>query len=137
MTELKKCPFCNGEASIAHEHSGIFIQCETCGAQSKYWNEDEQDAINAWNMRINNEWINVKDRLPGDHKDHNLGSYFLCYIKNKRKFHKIVSSRTYHLCWFDREKKVFTLCLSSKHIDDGTIECPVTHWMPFPEPPNE
>ncbi len=72
------------------------------------------------------EWISVKDRFPDS-------SYVYCYIKNKQKFHTEHSHRTYHLCWFDRNTKKFTMCLTKNHVEQ--IEVPVTHWQPLPEPP--
>lgn len=49
MNELKRCPFCGGEARFATD-SKRFIECEKCGASTGYC-ESEEEAINAWNTR--------------------------------------------------------------------------------------
>lgn len=62
MIELKKCPFCGGEAKKkAAEVSGYrmaYIACESCGASSSIYNigkprirDEENPAIKAWNRR--------------------------------------------------------------------------------------
>lgn len=66
--ELKKCPFCGGEAKVYH---GAFFTCEakvmcpTCRIQTATYKEPSMDnaiwfAKNAWNRRV------VDDRLNTD-----------------------------------------------------------------------
>lgn len=47
--ELKKCPFCGGEATWANDDKN-WIQCLYCGVETS-WFGDEQDAIEVWNAR--------------------------------------------------------------------------------------
>lgn len=70
-TELKPCPFCNGEAVLYHQSSkytnydGDYAYCMKCGCRTRLFecfngtgktHEDtEVDAINAWNRRSDNE----------------------------------------------------------------------------------
>jgi Lar family restriction alleviation protein len=49
MNELKKCPFCGGEAEWATSHKH-WIECKVCGVESVYSNNSE-DCIKAWNNR--------------------------------------------------------------------------------------
>lgn len=65
MSNLKKCPFCRGEAKI---YGYYFIQCTKCGV-STLTHTDRESAINTWNTRIPTveaepvygEWIKIKD----------------------------------------------------------------------------
>ena len=65
MSELlKPCPFCGGEAALAideftdNENSCIgeiySVQCRNCIACTK-WDASSDNAIAAWNRRVNNE----------------------------------------------------------------------------------
>ena len=59
MTELRKCPFCGGEAIIVNEATrknvygetikGTAIGCRNCGCQM--FNRNREFAIEAWNKR--------------------------------------------------------------------------------------
>ena len=52
MEELRKCPFCGGEAnSNFHERLGHLIRCQECGNMT-YWHNSELEAIAAWNRRV-------------------------------------------------------------------------------------
>lgn len=59
MADLKKCPFCGGEAEIhskcSYEETGgdimFFVKCESCGAESG-WHTVQPIVIEAWNNRI-------------------------------------------------------------------------------------
>lgn len=77
--ELKKCPFCAGDAYLTSSYSErtrrfyVFATCDNCGAQAKRctcsndpekagWNNEAcKRAINAWNMRRNSR---DDDTLP-------------------------------------------------------------------------
>ena len=66
--ELKKCPFCGGEADLfyARGKNGffVFVQCTMCNSQSKTfgvgkilfddWVESQasKSAVNVWNTRV-------------------------------------------------------------------------------------
>lgn len=67
MTELKKCPFCGGEAEqddyTQNEymfHGTGWIGCKKCRVFIDYKNGDygKNQAIEAWNRRVNDEHIN-------------------------------------------------------------------------------
>lgn len=66
--EIRPCPFCGGKAelvAVAYMGRGSYcVQCQTCGAQSKYFamdacfisstnggNPSGERAVNAWNRR--------------------------------------------------------------------------------------
>ena len=52
MEELKRCPFCGGEAdSNFHERLGHLIRCQECGNMT-CWHNSELEAIAAWNRRV-------------------------------------------------------------------------------------
>ena len=58
--ELKRCPFCGGKAEIVPVYdnesgfSGYAVICADCGCGT-IGSEDEIDAVNAWNTRIDDE----------------------------------------------------------------------------------
>lgn len=59
MLELKQCPFCGGEAKIGYEkywqpRVSRRIICTKCYSSSG-WYSTEEEAIEAWNRRNNNE----------------------------------------------------------------------------------
>lgn len=49
MSELKKCPFCGGEARWATRDKH-WIECAVCGTEGIY-SEYSEDCIEAWNTR--------------------------------------------------------------------------------------
>ena len=57
MEELRRCPFCGGEAHV-HEHifhklpSTFGIECYVCGAMTNGFYSSIVEAIAAWNMRV-------------------------------------------------------------------------------------
>ena len=60
MSELKRCPFCGGEARLQkiNKHGAYYVICKTCGCRTpKYQHrftskeERQEDAIEAWNTR--------------------------------------------------------------------------------------
>ena len=55
MEELRKCPFCGGEAGIASESAAYsimyFVMCRKCMGRSGY-TPSPAEAIVAWNRRV-------------------------------------------------------------------------------------
>ena len=60
MSELKKCPFCGGEAKLmasAFLSHDAFVMCKSCGAKTLIHSSASRDdakmnAIKSWNTRI-------------------------------------------------------------------------------------
>ena len=56
MENLKKCPFCGGEAVLRRRNPDYimrdkcFISCVECKNKTKYY-DSEEEAIKAWNKR--------------------------------------------------------------------------------------
>lgn len=59
MSELKRCPFCGGEAKILETDVGSFrVICKECSCSvGRYWYWSIEEAINAWNTRKSMERI--------------------------------------------------------------------------------
>ena len=70
MAELKKCPFCGGEANLityAGAERIVYIDCKDCKAlmgyprvvisamKGKLYFENEAELIEAWNNRVEEE----------------------------------------------------------------------------------
>lgn len=61
MEKLKKCPFCGGEATIKNnstfkmDYDDYKVSCTKCGATIEPNLLTREEAINAWNGRINNK----------------------------------------------------------------------------------
>ncbi len=52
MTELKKCPFCGGEAKEILILGRDGVSCVECGAMFRAeWEEEAKDVVNRWNNR--------------------------------------------------------------------------------------
>lgn len=58
MEELKRCPFCGGEAEFEYtesysSHRYYFVQCTECGCKSDDFEDDPgmKKAVAAWNNR--------------------------------------------------------------------------------------
>ena len=63
------------------------------------------------------EWISVEDRLPEDGKS----VFVYCKEQNRLEFVPFIGD--------------FPLLIINWETNEST--CPVTHWMPVPEPPKE
>lgn len=57
MSELKRCAFCGGEATLCNYY---FVQCEECGVSTLTFITKEE-AIKAWNTR--KPMQNIAERL--------------------------------------------------------------------------
>ncbi len=58
-TELKPCPFCGGKARRVIGFMGVnFFKCTACGAtvsfDNEYYNNHKNEAVKAWNRRVDN-----------------------------------------------------------------------------------
>ena len=55
-TELKKCPFCGGEAGITTKETDqlTYIRCSNCGVATPLYYAKVK-AIEAWNTRIDDK----------------------------------------------------------------------------------
>ncbi len=56
--KLKSCPFCAGEATIMideirEDERCYLVCCEVCDGMVERWFPTVEDAINAWNRRVN------------------------------------------------------------------------------------
>lgn len=53
MSDLKKCPFCGGEAEYNNNFDGFeWIQCQECGARSSIERiSSDADPKDSWNRR--------------------------------------------------------------------------------------
>ena len=49
-TDLKHCPFCNGEAETGKGGKGFYVFCPHCGSVTKGF-ATLQEAVAAWNAR--------------------------------------------------------------------------------------
>ena len=61
MNELKKCPFCGGEALMQHKRvngdprfTHSWVVCTVCYSQTTQFLSEKQ-AIEAWNRRADND----------------------------------------------------------------------------------
>jgi len=56
MSELKKCPFCGGDAEICKNHLGVQVSCRLCLSATDVCNESIE-AESLWN----NRWVKPAD----------------------------------------------------------------------------
>ena len=56
LYELKSCPFCGAKAEILHyENDGYLPKCTICDGMVERWFDTKEEAVNAWNCRVNKE----------------------------------------------------------------------------------
>ena len=61
MAELKKCPFCGGEAKEILILGRDGVGCVECGAMFRAgWEEEAKDVVNRWNNRETESEIRAK-----------------------------------------------------------------------------
>lgn len=60
--ELKKCPFCYGDAHIVDYDTslGYWVECDNCEATSQLC-QTEEAAVEAWNKRVELEIVRCKE----------------------------------------------------------------------------
>lgn len=52
MPDLKPCPFCGGKAELFHSYDGYYcVQCTVCYCSTLNFRK-EQNSINFWNRRV-------------------------------------------------------------------------------------
>jgi Lar family restriction alleviation protein len=68
MTELKPCPFCGGEAEmwVSDVTDRAVIYCKVCDA--RIMKPNEQEAIEAWNMRVPPTSEEIEEYIEKTHK---------------------------------------------------------------------
>lgn len=121
--ELKPCPFCGEPVElVSNEEDGDIIICTDCGFFmniSSY--ESPKAAFDSWNHRPS-QWISVDDEMPdsgvevliADDLDNvNIGFY---------------DDDSHDAGWVIISGAKRFVPISESHI---------THWMPFPEPPEK
>ena len=54
MDELRKCPFCGGEAIEVRSSESYWVRCSDCDAEIALC-DSSPEAIAAWNRRANDE----------------------------------------------------------------------------------
>lgn len=54
--ELLPCPFCGGTANL-HIHDRYGVECENCSMGLGCIKLTKEDAIKAWNTRVNNRVV--------------------------------------------------------------------------------
>lgn len=56
MAELKKCPFCGGEAVLEElehdDYKEYLVYCCECSGMVEEWRKTKEEAIEAWNRRV-------------------------------------------------------------------------------------
>jgi Lar family restriction alleviation protein len=115
MDELKRCPFCGGEAEIeevpgspyTNESYAWACGCKKCNIG--WYKESKPEAIAAWNRRASN-WVSVEEKKPIQDDANKWGQVFVMYENG------LISEYPYHLI----------------KQNSG-----ITHWMPLPQPPKE
>lgn len=51
MEELKRCPFCGGEATVMEAVGEVWVKCSECHSSNGVSTGDRAKAIAAWNTR--------------------------------------------------------------------------------------
>lgn len=70
MTELRKCPFCGGEAEVwvSDVTDRAVVYCKVCDAQIQM-KPNEQEAIEAWNKRVPPTNKDIEEYIEKTHKE--------------------------------------------------------------------
>ena len=98
--------------------SSTFVECVNCQNRTDDYSLDSL-AISAWNARAADDWVSVKDELPGPGRSvwvyHTTGSI----AKAKRETRSVLPGYG----WVDQGNGIVRAAAF------------VTHWRPLPEPP--
>lgn len=89
--ELKRCPFCGGEADIYSVGEDCHVMCDTCRCRTPSFLEDKY-AIEAWNRRAENKMEQVATMISEKKVDivaRNLSENF--WDSNKSKIKKMIA----------------------------------------------
>lgn len=58
MAELKPCPFCGGKAEMLnYSPSEWLVYCPACQGMVEQWRKTEQEAVEQWNRRADNDIV--------------------------------------------------------------------------------
>ena len=70
MTELRKCPFCGGEAEmfVSDVTDRAVVYCKGCDAQIQM-KPNEEEAIEAWNNRVSPTSEEIEEYIEKTHKE--------------------------------------------------------------------
>lgn len=120
MTELKPCPFCGGEAYIAHRRDerfwNYYCGCVDCGVET-LGHDRKKEAIEAWNHRPS-PWH------TGEPTRTDCLYLVLWYNTEEKAYqHSVLNWHDRLHCWYDEETPY---CLWG---DEDRAE--VVAWMPF------
>ena len=96
MSELKRCPFCGGEAKIDKTITNtVSVECTVCHASSRIIlcteGDIEQKAIKAWNTR--KPMQNIVERLE-EQVEESATDYYdwedISYLREKKAYQKAI-----------------------------------------------
>ena len=68
MEQLKKCPFCGGEAILSHANLDWFVRCNRCFCKTRTF-KSQKSAILTWNNRKPME--RIVERLEQQERQYN------------------------------------------------------------------
>ncbi len=130
MNELKRCPFCGGEAVLieAETKVGAWVKCTNCGIGGSA-EVTKEAAAEAWNSRAELGWIKATpESMPGKAEE-----VLVTCIDDRTGEKSVFDSMQY-----DSHTEMW-LRWSDAFIDWVPIDdyIRVSHWMPLPEPPKE
>lgn len=135
MDDLKKCPFCGGEARYTYEMPYNYIVCMKCYAASPMINnaykqrDGKEEAIKAWNRRADDGWIRVEDRLPNVDKTQSQYEQVTVIVATEQSVFPLIYERT-----IVRKKVVYRWLWPWETIYNFND---ITHWRPLPKLPKE
>lgn len=61
--ELKPCPFCGAKAQMLNYSKNEWLaECSVCSGMVERWRETEEEAIEQWNRRVNDDPNEIMSR---------------------------------------------------------------------------